>query len=95
MFILIVFSDLTGKCGKFSSIGDFAEAVRTGIDKGLENDIYTFSRKPGTITNGALMRKGQWKRWMTKFINRWEEERNNDRKCIVDKFPSPSSIKKV
>ena len=77
-----------------STIGDFAQAVRDGIDTGLENEIYSFSKKPGTITNGALMRKAQWKRWMSKFINRWEEERNSDRNCIIDKFPSSADISK-
>ena len=76
---------------------EFADAVKDGIYDGLSNDIYSYSAKPGTITNGAMMRREQWYGWLSKFVDVWHEQVSEvGRKCLAEKFPydSPGDLDK-
>jgi len=76
---------------------EFANAVKDGIYDGLTNDIYSYSAKPGTITNGAMMRREQWYGWLSKFVDVWHEQVSEvGRRCLAEKFPydSPGDLDK-
>ena len=80
---------------------EFANQVRDGIERGLNNDIYTYSRRPGTVTNGALRRKDQFRVWFTNIFDVWYQDVTEasdwgTRKCLTDNFPydSPGNLDK-
>ena len=69
--------------------------------QGLNNDIYTYSRRPGTVTNGAIQRRAQFNMWFTNIFDVWyqdvtEASNAGTRACLTDNFPydSPGNLDK-
>ena len=83
------------KCYKHdgdSAFTNFVNAVRAGIATAIENDVESYTRRPGEITRGVRMRRDQWTRWFTKIFNKWVTDHqkavNSGRRyCLVDRFP--------
>ena len=81
---------------------EFGNQVRSGIQRGFNNDIQDFSRQPGEVTNEAIRRVTQFQRWFTNIFNVWyidvtEAGPANDRRlCLTDNFPydSPGNLDK-
>ena len=74
-----------------SAFGNFVDAVRAGISKGLHNDVESYTRRPGQVTKGVVMRRDQWTHWFTKLFNKWVSDhqksvRSGRRTCLVDNF---------
>merc|ERR1711892_109445 len=86
-------------CYKYhAGFEEFGDAVKAGIRQGLHNDIMSYSRRPGVITNGAIMRREQWYNWFASNVDIWlyEVDTIGERKCLTDKFPydSPGDLDK-
>ena len=86
-------------CYKYhAGFEEFGDAVKAGIHQGLHNDIMSYSRRPGVITNGAIMRREQWYNWFASNVDIWlyEVDTIGERKCLTDKFPydSPGDLDK-
>ena len=80
---------------------EFANQVRSGIERALNNDIQDFSRRPGTVTRAAGYRKNQFERWFVNIFGAWyqdvtEASDSGSRKCLTDNFPydSPGNLNK-
>ena len=80
---------------------EFGNRVRGGIEQALENDILTFLRKPGAVTDAARRRKDQFQRWFVKIFDVWytdvtEASDAEARECLTDNFPydSPGNLDK-
>ena len=80
---------------------EFANQVRSGIKRGLNNDIFDFSKRPGIPTTAARRRVTQFQNNFIRIFNAWykdvtEASQKNQRKCLTDNFPydSPGNLSK-
>ena len=92
-FLSISLSDET--CSGYDGYEDFRNQVRTGIERGLNNDIDDFSKEPG-ISYAARKRVDQFKRRFTRIFNVWYVDvtkkgpKKGRRQCLTDNFPYDS-----
>ena len=54
-----------------SGYEEFGNLVRSGIERGLNNDINEFSQKPGTVTAASSRRVEQFRRWFVRIFDVW------------------------
>ena len=76
--------------------------MRSGIERGLNNDILDFSAQPGVVTDAARRRITRFKRRFVRIFNVWYVDvteggpKRDRRECLTDNFPydSPGNLDK-
>ena len=95
----IVSTPYDDSCYKYhAGFDEFANQLKSSVMDALTNDIYSYSRVPGKITNGAQNRRAQWGDWFFQIVDNWNNEIDDGegRKCLTDNFPydSPGDLGK-